>query len=185
MGPALQWGHLQSSLIKTILAVDFHMAVVYSVYLDGDDTRWNHQQASSRAGLANAGKRVWTIPACPDARFRDTHKRPRQPALRGGCQGIPEALTKVPPHLSLSQRPIWGVWRILTAPRAHTRLLWNLSAQMPCGTANTLMDYTDLAQSIEAALSQHTNRRNDAFRCRPAEFAGNCICESQPNTIDL
>lgn len=111
MGPALQRGYLQSSLIKTILAVDFHVAVVYSVYLDGDDTRWNHQQASSRAGLANAGKRVWTIPACPDARFRDTQEA-KATGIARWLSRDSEALTKVPPHLSLSQRPIWGVWRI-------------------------------------------------------------------------
>lgn len=40
-GPALQLGHLQSALIKTNLTIDFDIFMVYSVYLDGDDTWWN------------------------------------------------------------------------------------------------------------------------------------------------
>lgn len=145
-----------------------------SVYLDGDDTRWNFQQASLRAGLGNAGKgsgpfRSVRVPGSATlARGQGNHHC--EVALRG---------RSADPGTTTSQ-PQWGVWRSLTA---HTRLLWNLSARVPCGTDNTLMNYTDLTQS--RLRYRDTKPRNDKPRGRPAGFAEICMCKLQTDTIDV
>lgn len=80
-----------------------------------------------------------------------------------------------------TSQPQWGVWRSFTA---HTRLLWNLSAQVPCGTDNTLMNYTDLAQSRLRYVTQNSGTMNPAVGLQNSRKSAWASFNRIPSTSD-